>query len=174
MIAAIVSIVAVILVGGVIGYFVYRKYQRKIIELTEAKAKPVDQSHSTRVHINATSPNVCSPGGMEDDEGFEEQYHPQVVNLEIFNGDFLKKKVNDADHVDEQCIESSEDDDQSSSAREGSGGSNGGGVITQQESNLVTQARISRIREDAPLSTFSDGITDQMQSSENSNDQRNL
>jgi hypothetical protein len=78
--------------------------------------------------------------------------------------------VNDADHVDEQCIESSEDDDQSSSAREGSGGSNGGGVITQQESNLVTQARISRIREDAPLSTFSDGITDQMQSSENSND----
>jgi uncharacterized membrane protein YebE (DUF533 family) len=52
MIAAIVSIVAVIIFGGVIGYIVYKKYQRKIIELTKAKAKPMDQSHSTRSHIN--------------------------------------------------------------------------------------------------------------------------
>ena len=94
--------------------------------------------------------------------------------MDIFNGNFMKK-ANEADHVDEQCIESSEEDDQSSSARGGSGGSNGGGVITQQESNMLTQARMSRIREEAPLSSFSVGNTDQMmQSSENSNDQHNL
>jgi hypothetical protein len=169
MIAAIISIVAVIIVGAVIGYIVYKKYQKKIIELSEAKAKPVDQSHSTRAHINQNSPNVCSPSGMEDEEGFEEQYHP-TANLNIFNGNFLKK-ANDADHVDEQCMESSEEgDDQSSSARGGSGGSNSGGVITQQESSMVTQARLSRIREDAPLSSYSGGITEQMQSSENNNE----
>lgn len=170
MIAAIISIVAVIIVGAVIGYIVYKKYQRKIIELTEGKAKPVDQSHSTRAHINANSPNVCSPSGLDDEEGFEEQYHP-AANLDIFNGNFMKK-ANDADHVDEQCIESSEEgDDQSSSARGGSGGSNSGAVITQQESNImVTQARLSRIREDAPLSSYSVGITEQMQSSENNNE----
>ena len=111
---------------------------------------------------------------MDDEEGFEEQYHP-TANLNIFNGNFLKK-ANDADHVDEQCIESSEEgDDQSSSARGGSGGSNSGGsnsggVITQQESSMVTQARLSRIREDAPLSSYSGGITEQMQSSENNNE----
>lgn len=100
MIAAIVSIVAVIVVGSVIGYFVYKKYQKKILEMTEAKAKPVDQSHSTRAHINASSPNGCSPSGIDDEDKFEEQYHPQVVNLDIFNGDFLKK-ANEADHIDE-------------------------------------------------------------------------
>lgn len=107
---------------------------------------------------------------MDDEEGFEEQYHP-AANLDIFNGNFMKK-ANDADHVDEQCIESSEEgDDQSSSARGGSGESNSGAVITQQESNImVTQARLSRIREDAPLSSYSVGITEQMQSSENNNE----
>lgn len=170
MIAAIVSIVAVIVVGSVIGYVVYKRYQKKILEMTEAKAKPMDQSHSTRAHINASSPNACSPCGVDDEDKFEEQYHPQVANLDIFNADFLKK-ANDADHIDEQNFESSEEDDQSSSAQGGSGESNSGGIITQQESNLVTQARLSRVREDAPLSSFSVGITEQMQSSEHhSND----
>jgi len=51
MIAAIVSIVALIAIGGAVGYFIYKRYQMKILELTTNKAKPVDNSHSSRTHI---------------------------------------------------------------------------------------------------------------------------
>jgi hypothetical protein len=141
MIAAIASIVSIIVVGSIAGYFIYKKYQRKILELAQAKAKPVDQSHSTRAHINQScSPEAGSPG-FDDDEKFEEQYHPHLANLDIFgNGDILKKG-NDADHVmSEQRIDSSSEE--GSSAR-GSGGSSGasnadGAAIIEGANTLIT------------------------------------
>jgi hypothetical protein len=72
MIAAIASIVSLIVVGSGVGYVIYKRYQRKIEEMATNKAKPEDNSHSTRAHIvDRSNPDAGgSPDPFGDDDIF--------------------------------------------------------------------------------------------------------
>lgn len=56
MIAVVCSIIGVILIGGVSGYFLYRKYARNAIDKVDHTSHPVDQS--SKVNSIAGSPEV--------------------------------------------------------------------------------------------------------------------
>jgi len=90
------------------------------------------------VHINQSgSPHGGSPG-FEDDDKFEEQYHPQLVNLDIFGHGDIIKKVNDADNViSEHRMDSSSEEGSSARGSGSSGNLNSGGVI-EGANTLVT------------------------------------
>jgi len=119
MIAVIGSIVAVIVVGAIIGTLIYKRYQARVAEMSEKiQAKQIDQS-SKIDNSQMSRPEVAS--GMADDEKYEEQYHPRVAAVDIFgNGDIIKK-ANEADAVNVHNVDDSDesDDQQSSNAESG-------------------------------------------------------
>jgi len=120
MIAVIGSIVAVIVVGAIIGTLIYKRYQARVAEMTDKiQAKQIDQS-SKIDNSQMSKPEMAS--GMADDEKYEEQYHPRVAAVDIFgNGDIIKKG-NEADAVVENVDDSDESDDQQSSNAESGAG----------------------------------------------------
>ena len=84
MIAVICSIIAVILIGGVAGYLLYKKFANRITDKVEHTSHPVDQS--SKVDSISGSPDVLA------DDMFQDQYHPRA-DFDIFgHGDPFKKK----------------------------------------------------------------------------------
>ena len=119
MIAIIGSIVAVIVVGAIIGALIYKRYQARVAEISDKiQAKQIDQS-SKIDNSQMSRPEIAS--AMADDEKYEEQYHPRVAAVDIFgNGDIIKK-ANEADAVYVDNVDDSDesDDQQSSNAESG-------------------------------------------------------
>ncbi len=132
MIAVIASIVAVIIVGAIIGAFIYKRYQARVVEIMEQKqAKQVDQS--SKIDNSQMSKPEMASAMAADDEKYEEQYHPRVAAVDIFgNGDIIKKG-NEADAVNVHNVDDSDesDDQQSSNAESGAPQPTHGNLTTQ-------------------------------------------
>lgn len=141
MIAVIGSIIGVIVVGAIIGALIYKRYQARVNEISDQKAKQIDQS-SKIDQSNMSKPDMAS--GVADDEKYEEQYHPRVANVDIFgNGDIIKKG-NEADAVDVQNVDDSDesDDQQSSNAESGAPQATSGNLHTQNQ--FLTNGNLDR------------------------------
>jgi hypothetical protein len=166
MIAAIASIVSLIVVGSGVGYVIYRRYQRRLEEIRANKTKPLDSSHATRANIvDKSSPDAgVSPDQFDDDDRFDEQYHPNIPSIDIFaHGDIIKK-VNQADLVDHGAIDSDDEvDNQSSGAGSQSNGVSNGITYTHGESGVIVPSNepAGQVHENAPMSTFSLGTSQQ-------------
>lgn len=142
MIAIIGSIVAVIIVGAIIGAVIYKRYQAKVVEMSEKiQSKQLDQS-SKIDNSQMSKPEMAS--GMADDEKYEEQYHPRVAAVDIFgNGDIIKK-ANEADDVNVHNVDDSDesDDQQSSNAESGAPQATQANLHTQN--HFLTNGNIER------------------------------
>ena len=164
MIAVVATIICVIIVGGIIGYFMYRRYTSNLIARKgQHTSTPVDQS--SRANMTPASPEVLGDDFFED----QYQYQPNAAVIDIFGrGNDIIKKGNEADAI-EEAIKEDPDEDLSSSERGDhlssgeppqsvEGGSNGrtgsGGSNQNTTRNLVTNARESTLNENMPLSTF--------------------
>ena len=102
MIAVIATIIGVIVIGGVVGYFLYRRYQINLIATKSQGPHLPDQSSHGKMGQE-------SPGFIGDDV-FEEQYHPQGV-VDIFGrGNDIIKKGNEADAIEEGIKEDFDED----------------------------------------------------------------
>lgn len=141
MIAVIGSIVAVIVVGAIIGTLIYKRYQARVAEMSDKiQAKQIDQS-SKIDNSQMSKPEMAS--GMADDEKYEEQYHPRVAAVDIFgNGDIIKKG-NEADAVVENVDDSDESDDQQSSNAE-SGAAHPTQADLHTHNNFLTNGNMER------------------------------
>lgn len=155
MIAVIATIIGVIVIGGVVGYFLYRRYQIKLIATKSQGPHLADQT--SRNSMTPASPEVIG------DDVFEEQYHPHGV-VDIFGrGNDIIKKGNEADAIEEaikedfdedQSSDRPDEDNQSSGAPESAGRTGSGGSNNLTTRNLVTNARESTLNENVPLSNF--------------------
>lgn len=133
-IAVVASILGVIVIGGVAGYFIYRKYSRLS---SPTHIDKVDQSSKNQISV------AGSPDGMID-EHFEEQYHPKA-ELDIFSRkDPFQNKANNADEIDE--------DEQSEGAL---WGRQDGATHVIDTEQMHTRIRNSKMQEDVPLGEFS-------------------
>lgn len=149
-IAVIAAILGVIVVGGVAGFFIYRKYAR-LSSPTHVDAQKVDQSSKDHV-------SQASPDGMMDDH-LEEQYHPKA-DFDIFGrNDPFKNKANHADDLDEH------DEVASNGKTESLVENNSGAADTEHQ--LQTRMRDSRMNESVPalgnFSTQSNAIENALQ-----------
>jgi hypothetical protein len=154
MIAVIATIIGVIVIGGVVGYFLYRRYQINLIATKAQGPHLADQT--SRGQMTPASPEVIG------DDVFEEQYHPHGV-VDIFGrGNDIIKKGNEADAIEEEAIKEDFDEDessdrpdnQSSGAPESAGRTGSGGSNNLTTRNLVTNARESTLHENVPLGNF--------------------
>jgi hypothetical protein len=113
-VSVIASIIGVIIIGGIAGFFLYRRYQA--MNIVQKGSMAVEQS--SRAHMTPASPEVI----CGDDEMFQDQYHPEPV-VDIFGrGNDMIKKANMADDVIEE--ENEESEANSSPTRTASGNSN--------------------------------------------------
>jgi hypothetical protein len=152
----------VTVVGGGIGYFLYKKFIQKSRAPGDQSMKVVDQSSKVGAS-NSAIEEGCSPDNMIGDEIYEEQYHPtpRAGGIDIFNmNEDPMKKFNAADDVisEEQIGADEEDSELPSPDRERFGGGAVEVVVEEhgidhietvrEEFNMVTDAmRSSRIHD---------------------------
>lgn len=111
MIAVTASIISVIVIGGIVGFFMYRRYTSSLIaQKSHQASKKVDQT--SRADMTPASPEIIG------DEIFEDQYQYQPHGvIDIFGrGNDIIKKGNDADAF-EEAIKEDFDEDLDSSDR---------------------------------------------------------
>ena len=96
MIAVVATIIAVIVIGGLIGYFLYRKHVNNLIARKgQHTSTPVDQT--SRADMTPASPEVLGDDVFED----QYQYQPNQAVIDIFGrGNDIIKKGNEADMVE--------------------------------------------------------------------------
>ena len=129
MIAVICSIIGVIIFGGAIGYFIYKKYRQSLPTLDSAP-KQVDQS--SKEGASGVIPDVIN------EDFYDEQYHPKVEYGNIFSRGDPFDKANKADDVDEEDYEQT--DHQSPEPHN----------LTDM-ADMRTNQRISALYEDMPM-----------------------
>ncbi len=142
MIAVIGSIIAVIVVGAIIGTLIYKRYQARVVEISAQKARQIDQSSKIDHSNNVSKPDMAS--GIADDEKYEEQYHPRVAAVDIFgNGDIIKKG-NEADAVNVENVDDSDESDDQQSSNAESGAHQPTQANLQTQNQLLTNGNLER------------------------------
>ena len=144
MIAVICSIVGVILFGGAIGYFIYKKFARTSSPTMDQSMKAVEQSSK----VGNSVAHGGSPDNMIGDEIYEEQYHPSGRVVDIFNmaGDPIKK-MNEADDVIREESEAADDDDESSASPDHQDNAAAAGAQDSHTINMLTNVKDTHVHE---------------------------